>query len=123
MSYQQSPLVDSYVNQFSNDIQERITLVRRAIQSTFPNTIEDISYGIPTYRPAPKKRGVVHFGVTKNHIGIYGILDPNSDTPINEIMKPYRTGKGTLQFAHTDPLPKQAIQEILSYQATKISQQ
>lgn len=122
MSYQQSKLVDEYIARSDADIQRRLEKLRKAIQSTFPKTVEDISYGIPTYRPEPKKRGIIHFGVTKAHIGIYGVFDPKSNAPIHEKMQQYRTGKGTLQFRNDQPLPMTTIRQILSYHAGYLSE-
>lgn len=117
MSYQQSPLVDEYIDRFGDETKRRLELLRHAIQATLPKTIEDISYGMPTYRPAPKKRGIVHFAASKGHIGLYAIFDPKNNSVIHEKMKPYRTGKGTLQFSNTEPFPMATIRQILSFHA------
>jgi Uncharacterized conserved protein len=122
MSYQQSRLVDEYIAQFNGDVKERLNWFRSSMQATFPKTIEDISYGIPTYRPAPEKRGIIHFGATKGHIGIYGVFEPKSDSHMHDIMKKYRSGKGTLQFKNDEPLPKHIIREILAHHASKINE-
>lgn len=120
MTYQQSPLVDEYIAHFGPDTRERLTRLRAAIQATFPTTIEDISYGMPTYRPAPGKRGLVHFAAAKGHIGIYAIFDPKSNAPLHKKMQLYRTGKGTLQFSNGKPFPMGTIRQILAYHASKI---
>lgn len=120
MSYQQSNLVSEYIAKFDAETQRRLETLRKIVQSTLPKTIEDISYGIPTYRPEPKKRGVVHFGATKSHIGIYGIFDPVNNSTIHEAMKPYRTGKGTLQFQNDEHFPITIIRQILAYQAAHL---
>ena len=120
MSYQQNPLVDEYIAQFSGETKERLIWLRSAIQATFPKSIEDISYGIPTYRPAPERRGIVHFGASKDHLGLYGIIEAKKDHVSHELIAPYRTGKGTLQFKHSDKLPKRSIRGILAYHASTI---
>src|SRR5690606_41008171 len=107
-----------YIARYDAETQRRLNLLRKAIQATFPNTIEAISYGIPTYRTAPKKRGIVHFGASKDHIGIYGVLDIRSNAPIHDIMQPYRSGRGTLQFPHNAPLPMADIRQILMFHKT-----
>jgi len=117
MTYQQSHLVDEYIARYDAETRRRLEKLRHAIQATFPKTIEDISYGMPTYRPLPGKRGLVHFAAAKDHIGIYAIFEPKSNVPIHEIMKPYRTGRGTLQFKNNEPLPMGDIRKILAYHA------
>lgn len=121
MKYSQSPLVDQYISQYDETTKERLNWLRSAIQTTFPKTIEDISYEIPTYRPAPKKRGIIHFGASKYHLGIYGVFEPDTNDPIHIVMQSYRSGKGTLQFKHSEKLPKDDILKILAYHARKIN--
>lgn len=121
MSYQQSPLVDEYIAQFDGEVKERLTWLRLAAQAAFPKTIEDISYGIPTYRPAPERRGIIHFAASKDHIGIYGVFEPKSDAPMHKVMKPHRSGRGTLQFKHSDPFPKRVVRQILAHHASKVN--
>lgn len=120
MSYQQNPLVDQYIAQFPSEVQERLTTLRHAIQGTFPKSVEDISYGIPTYRPEPEKRGFVHFGATKEHIGIYGIVEAPKDHVSHELIAPFRTGKGTLQFKHDVTFPIGKIRRILAFYAGRV---
>lgn len=120
MTYQQNPLVDEYITHFDPEIKERLTRLRSAIQAAFPHTIEDISYGMPTYRPAPGKRGLVYFAGAKGHIGLYAIFDPESSAPLHKKMQPYRTGKGTLQFSNEKPFPMDTIRQVLAYHAGKI---
>lgn len=117
MSYHKSPLVDEYIADFPEPVRERLSWLRSAIQATFPKTIEDISYGMPTYRPSPGKRGIVHFAAAKGHIGIYAIFEPKNDANIHRMMLPYRTGRGTLQFKNDEPLPKGTIRKLLAYHA------
>lgn len=123
MAYQQSNLVNEYIARFDAETQRRLNLVRNAVQSIFPHTIEDISYGMPTYRPAPGKRGLVHFAAQSGHIGIYGIFDPKNNSTVHEKMRPYRTGRGTLQFKNGDPLPMATIRQILVYHASHFPSQ
>lgn len=117
MSYQQSPLVDEYIADFPEPLREQLSWLRSAIQASFPKTIEDISYGIPTYRPSPEKRGLVHFAGNKNHVGLYAVLEPKNDANIHRLMLPYRFGRGTLHFKNDEPLPKGTIRKILAYHA------
>ncbi len=121
MPYQQSPLVTEYIARYDAETQRRLQKLRNAIQVTFPNTIEDISYGIPTYRLTPTKRGIVHFGAAKGHIGIYGIFDVRNNAVIHEKMQKYRTGRGTLQFSSLVPLPMSDIRQILIFHKTHLT--
>lgn len=120
MAYQQSKLVDEYIAQFSGTTKERLVLLRSAIQAAFPHTIEDISYGMPTYRLEPGKRGILHFAAAKDHIGLYAIVEAKKDHVSHSLITPYRTGKGTLQFKHDEPFPIGKIRRILAYHASRV---
>lgn len=119
MGYQTNPLVDEYIAQFSPEVQHKLQQLRRAIQDAFPKTVEDISYGMPTYRPAPAKRGIVHFANFEKHIGLYAVFMPDENSALAEGLKQYNTGKGTLQFKHGSPLPIGIIREALAFHAAK----
>lgn len=118
MSYKESVLVSEYIDSFPEEIRERLTFIRLAVQATFPKSIEDVSYGMPTYRPSPGKRGIVHFAAAKGHIGIYAIFEPKNDSYIHGLMAKYRTGRGTLQFKNDEPLPKATIRKLMTHHAS-----
>ena len=120
MSYQQSQLVDKYIAQFHGETCERLVLMRALIQLTFPKTVEDISYGIPTYRLESGGRSLISFAASKNHIGLYGIIEYGHEAAINSETKKYRTGKGTLQFKSQEIFPEGGIRRILAHYADHI---
>lgn len=120
MTYQQSQRVTDYIAEFSGETKKRLQTLRATIQSHFPTTVEDSSYGMPTYRPAPGKRGIVHFAATPHHIGLYAVFDPTDNPSLKSALAPYRTGKGTLQFKHTDSLPIDLINSALAYHANTL---
>ena len=113
MIQQADPRVDQYINQFPLQAQERMRALRKIIRRTFPTAIEDISYKMPAYRLKPGKRPVVFFGAYEKHIGLYAVLTPN-DTKLYKEIQPYNTGKGTLQFNNSEPLPVVLIEKVLA---------
>jgi uncharacterized protein YdhG (YjbR/CyaY superfamily) len=121
MSFASSPKVEAYIETFEDPAYTRLQTLRQEIQTIFPNTIEDISYGMPTYRPAPKKRGIVHFSNFAHHIGLYAVFDPTDQPKLLKALAPYRTGKGTLQFRHDQPFPIDLIREVLTYHAQQFT--
>ena len=118
MSYQQSQLVTEYIDGFNGETKKRLHEIRKAIQRIFPTTIEDICYGMPTYRPAPAKRGIVHFAASANHIGLYAVFDPADNPILHDKLRLHRTGKGTLQFKNDQPFPIDLIEDVLIYHAS-----
>ena len=121
MSYSNNPLVDKYIASFNGITRKRLVKLRTSIHRLLPNTVEDISYDMPTYRLAPKKRGILHFAAFKDHVGLYAILDPTENPILHNELQPYRTGKGTLQFKNSDEFPIQLIEKALAHHAAHFS--
>ena len=121
MSYPQSQLVTAYIDGFNGETKRRLKELRKAVQRIFPTTVEDISYGMPTYRPAPGKRGIVHFAASSNHIGLYAVFDPTDNPKLHGELLAHRTGKGTLQFKRDEPFPIELIEDVLMYHAGQCS--
>ena len=103
--------IDSYILQFSPEVQSLLSQMRTAITQAAPTAVENISYGMPAFR---LHRNLVHFAAYKNHIGFYpgaGAIDFFSDK-----LKKFSTSKGTVQFPIYGPLPLKLIKDIVSFQ-------
>lgn len=103
--------VDDYIANFTPEIQETLSLVRKKIQELVPDAEETISYGIPTY----KLNGIylVYFAGFKKHIGFYPA--PVGMEAFKEEFKSYKTGKGSVQFPLDKPMPLDLIDRIVKY--------
>jgi uncharacterized protein YdhG (YjbR/CyaY superfamily) len=94
--------VDEYISFFTEDIKERLELIRKTIKKELPKEIEEvISYQIPTFKLHGKY--VIYFAGFKNHISIYPI--PPGDEKFQKEIEPFRKGVGTLQFPNDKDLP------------------
>ena len=87
-------------------LRELLTLIKAAA----PGVEEKISYAIPTF--AVGSHSLIYMAGWKNHISIYPVTAGVARTLKDEI-KPYRTGKGTLQFSLAKPIPKGLIRRIV----------
>lgn len=102
--------VDEYISEFPKEIQERLQQIRATIRKAAPDAEECISYGIPTFR---QNENLVHFGGFKKHIGFFPTaigIEAFADD-----LKKFPTSKGTVQFAHDQPLPLRLIEKIVKY--------
>lgn len=61
--------VDKYINQFDDDMRERLLILRRIITKEAPESEEAIVYGLVGYKL--NKKPLVYFGGFTNHIGFY----------------------------------------------------
>lgn len=102
--------IDEYINQYNDEIKDRLIKIRKAIKEIDPSMEERISWQIPTFW---KKYNIVHFAVNKNHIGIY----PGGKAVgiFKDKLKDYKTSKGAIQLPHNKPIPYNLIKEIITF--------
>ena len=84
--------------------------VRRVVHELIENVTETIAYDLPTFRRRDK--ALLHLGVWSKHLALYPVP---TDVPeqLTRRIDIYRTGKGTLQFRYSDPLPLDLIADII----------
>src|ERR1700736_5396477 len=86
--------IDEYITTFPKDIQAVLEKVRQSIRKAAPDSVETISYGIPTFDM--KSKHVVFFAGCKHHISLYPI--PAGDAAFQQELSHYKRAKGTIQF-------------------------
>lgn len=102
--------VDQYINLFEGETKLRLEQIRALIKKTCPQATESISYMLPAY----KYHGIlVYFGGFEKHIGFYAT--PGANVAFASELKNYKTGKGSIQFQHSEPLPLDLIQKMTQY--------
>jgi len=102
--------VDDYISSFPEEVRLKLNQIRSLIKRLVPEVEESISYGMPSY----KYRGILtYFSAYKNHIGMFAVPDLHPD--FVEKFKPYKTGRGSVQFPLKNPLPLDFIEEIIKF--------
>ena len=86
--------------------------MRELIRKLAPDSVESISYAIPTFSLNGKY--LVYFAGFKNHIGLYPT--PVGIEAFKEELLNYKKGKGSVQFPLNKPLPIALITKIVKYQ-------
>lgn len=102
--------VQSYIAKFPDEVKSRLNTIRGLIKKIAPESGEKISYGVPTATIDDKY--CVYYAGYKNHISIYPVTSA-IEKEVSEALV-YRTGKGTLQFPLTEPLPLNLIKKIVT---------
>lgn len=100
--------VEAYINSFPAEIQERLRQIRSIFFEEVPDAQEDIKYQMPTLI---WHGNLIHYAAFKNHIGIYPL--PCVIEQIKDDIKNLKTGKGSIQLSHSEPLPLELIQKIV----------
>jgi len=106
----QSEEVSTYLNQFEGDVYQKLLQIRTLVSDLVPEAEECMKYGIPTF----VYHGIlVHYAGFKKHIGFYPV--PSGIEAFKEELKPYKQGKGSIQFPLSDPLPIGLIRKIVEF--------
>lgn len=108
--------IDEYIEAQVEDVRVVLQKIRGITRKVAPDASETISYGMPTLKLNGKN--LVHFAAFKNHIGFFPT--PSAIDALDKETKPYRTGKGTMQFPHNKPVPWDLIARITKFRLDEI---
>lgn len=108
--------VDAYIADFPSETQRALQRVRTVVRAVVPDAVETISYGIPTF----DLHGVhlVHFGGFSKHVGFYPT--PSGTEAFQAELAGYKSGKGSVQFKLSEPLPEDLIREIVEFRVREV---
>jgi len=100
--------VDDYIASFPAEVQDILRQVQETIRAVVPNPGEKISYQLPTVTMDGK--ALMYYSGWKKHIAVYPL--PPVDDELAQAMEPYLSGKGTLKFPLTQPIPYELIRRV-----------
>lgn len=103
--------VDEYINSFPESVGEILSKIRAIIFESAPDSIESISYGMPSYKYLNKV--LVYFAAFKNHIGFYAT--PTGHQEFSADLSAYKHGKGSVQFPLDKPIPYDLIEKMTKF--------
>jgi uncharacterized protein YdhG (YjbR/CyaY superfamily) len=105
----QAKTIDEYLAFQPEKVMEALENLRQIIRETAPEAEEVISYGIPAY----KYHGMlVYFAAYKKHCSLFAGNGALTEQ-MQEVLKAYKTSKGTIQFTVEKPLPDELVREIV----------
>lgn len=99
--------IEEYIECQPENIQPLLLQLHHTIQSAIPDSIEKISWSMPTYW---KHNNIIQFAAFKNHIGLY----PGSEAVENfkDELSDYQTSKGTIRVPIDRPIPTKLVSNI-----------
>ena len=103
--------VDQYIAGFSHAVKKQLEQVRKTIRDNAPKAVEGISYGMPGFKYLGKP--LVYFAGYENHIGFYAT--PTGHEAFKKDLSVYKTGKGSVQFPLSSPMPLALIKKIVLF--------
>lgn len=107
--------IDEYIARFPSHTQKLLGELRGLIKASAPAATETISYGIPTFDL--EGRHLVFFAGYERHVGLYPA--PVNEAAFAEDLKPYKKGRGSVQFPLSKPLPEDLIRRIVAFEAER----
>lgn len=102
--------IDEYIAGFPPETQKVLEELRALIKAAAPDATETISYAIPTF---DLNGHLVHFAGYEKHIGFYPT--GSGVEAFHEELKPYKSGKGSVQFPLGQPLPTDLIRRMVEF--------
>lgn len=97
--------VDEYIAAVPSNALPRFNELRVLVKETIPQAKEVVSYGILGYK-VDERRARVFISGWKDHLAMYPVP---KDRVLQEEIKKYQKGKGTMWFSLSEPLPKEFI--------------
>jgi uncharacterized protein YdhG (YjbR/CyaY superfamily) len=106
--------IDDYIAGFPPETRKMLEELRALIRASAHDATETISYAIPTF---DLNGHLVHFAGHKKHIGFYPT--GRGVEAFKEDLKPYKGGKGSVQFPLGQPLPTGLIRRIVEHRVAE----
>lgn len=107
--------IDEYIAGFPPETQTVLEELRALVKACAPAATETISYAIPTFDL--NGRHLVHFAGYEKHVGFYPV--PSGIEAFREELRPYKQGKGSVQFPLGQPLPTELIRRIVEFRVAE----
>ena len=105
--------IDEYILRQEKDIQSVLVSLRNTIHNAIPEAKETIAWGMPTWK---KNGNIIHFAVSKNHIGVY--VGQEAVSFFNEELIGLETYKGVIRLKLNQEIPLSLIADIAKWSYT-----
>jgi uncharacterized protein YdhG (YjbR/CyaY superfamily) len=107
--------VDEYIRLAPIEAQEKLIELRSILKKVAPGATECLKWGSPVFE---EKRILFAYTAFKSHINF--MPTHASLVPFEKELEDYVTGKDTIQFPYTKPLPKTLIRKIAAHRAKDV---
>jgi uncharacterized protein YdhG (YjbR/CyaY superfamily) len=113
-----NPAVDAYIAALPADRQGPMGELRETIRAAAPDAEEVITYRMPGFKA--NGRFLVSYDAFKAHYSLF----PANDAivaALGDEVRPHVKGRGTLQFAASEPLPLDLIRRIVEVRVREVA--
>ena len=106
--------IDEYILKQDIAVQPALIGLRNAIHDAIPEAEETIAWSMPTWK---KKGYIIHFAVSKNHIGVY--VREEATAFFEERLKGVEIYKGVIRLKLGQEMPLSLIADIAKWSFTR----
>jgi uncharacterized protein YdhG (YjbR/CyaY superfamily) len=104
--------IDAYLAGLAPEARKVMEELRALVRATAPGVSERISYDIPTFDL--DGRPLLYLAGWQKHVALYPVTRGVAEAFGDEI-EPYRSGKGSLKFLLSRPIPTELIRRIVAF--------
>ena len=107
--------VEEYIDLAPKEAQQKLIELRSILKKVVPDAAESLKWGSPVFE---EKRILFAYSAFKSHLNF--MPTRSSMIPFEDELAKYTTGKDTIQFPYTKPLPRMLIRKIAAYRARDV---
>jgi len=102
--------VEDYLAALPEEPRAALEKLRKTIKAAAPEATETISYQMPAFKN--HGRFLVSYAAFKDHCSLFPASEAVLEA-LGEELKPYFSGKGTIRFQASKPLPAALVKKIV----------
>lgn len=108
--------VTDYINAAPQGGQARLREIRAILKAVAaPSATETVKWGMPVFEEG---RILFAFAAFKSHLNF--MPTPSAMKPFKKELAEYTTGKGSIQFSYSKPLPTALIRKIAAFRVKEL---
>jgi uncharacterized protein YdhG (YjbR/CyaY superfamily) len=115
---QGKPQVDAYLAALPEQTRSHLQELREAIRATARGAVECFGYGIPGFSINGKP--FIWYGAWKRHCSLYPVSNETLRALASEVAGFETTGKGTIQFPLSKPVPTGLVKRLVKARVTEV---
>ena len=114
--------IDAFLAELPDDLRTALEGLRRVIADAAPDAVETIAYSVPAFKY--RGRPLVSFSAGRNGRGpcAFYVQSPDLMEAHRDALKEYDTGRGTIRFKPTEPLPAELVTMLVRARITETDQ-
>ena len=107
--------VTEYIDAAPKEAKVKLLELRDILKEIAPDATESLKWGSPVFE---EKRILFAYSAFKSHLNF--MPTHSAMEPFKKELAGYKTGKDTIQFSYSKPLPKSLIKKIAAFRVKEV---